>query len=778
MAGHSKKATKKFEKNHLKDTLEKRKEFAKIKQRHQAKAKRKARNAEDYPPPSAEKSVEESAKASTKVRDKFNGMSVDQFFEGGFELPEPKQTASTTKLHSQLSTGQKRKRTANTPQGQTPEESPNLDDQHTSVAEPSSGEEEDDLENHQEDLNALASKDPDFYKYLQENDADLLDFGDGDLAEVEQLSEEEQPKEKRKRGQEKTADDRDDGQPQDELQVTNGRTEISPAMINTWKTAMTEQSSLRAMRRAVLAFRSAAYVNADEGKEPKYSISNPDVYHKTLMVALEHVPSVLHHHLPTKESVMGKVRVATDSKKYRTLTPLLKSHSTAIIHLLGTLSDEATIKTTLHALLPLLPYLLPFKKVLKSLVKTTVDIWSDIATTDPTRIIAFLVIRRLVVISDASIRTALLKTTYQGLVKGSRITNPHTLAAINLMKNSAAELWGLDLEIGYTTGFVYIRQLAVHLRNSTTQPSKDNYKQIYNWQYIHSLDFWSRAIAMHCAPASNPSLKKASDSALHPLLYPLVQITLGALRLIPTSTYFPLRFQLTRSLLRLSRATATYIPLAPSLLEVLQSKEMTEAPKPSTLKALDFTTALRVPKPYVHTRIYQDGLGKQVNELMAEFFGIWAKHIAFPELALPPVVHLKRWLKAASSAGKSKIFNGTRSSSDRAKGNKNSRLTSSIALLVQKLESNSRWVEDRRRQVEFGPSNREGVEGFLRDIAIEDTPMGAFVEGLRRKSEERERMLEQAREADRRDKAKDKEKQDKMDVDVMEAVEMEDEDAD
>ena len=47
MAKGTKKATRKFEKNHLKDTLEKRKAGAKIKQRNQVKAKRQARNAKD-----------------------------------------------------------------------------------------------------------------------------------------------------------------------------------------------------------------------------------------------------------------------------------------------------------------------------------------------------------------------------------------------------------------------------------------------------------------------------------------------------------------------------------------------------------------------------------------------------------------------------------------------------------------------------------------------------------------------------------------------------------
>ncbi|KAI4194242.1 MAG: hypothetical protein LQ346_003718 [Caloplaca aetnensis] len=750
MAGQAKKSTKKFEKNRLKDTLEKRKEVAKIKQRAQVKAKKKARNAKDKATASGDDDEPTIQKSRKEPLDKFSEMSVDQFFEGGFDLPELKK-----KIKAQAQTG-KRKRDADVV---SPEDSGSssevdldaFDDDGDSSAE------EIWTDKHQEDLDALAQKDPEFYKYLQENDAELLDFGAGDLAEVDQLSEDEKPKKKRKKTQEKsqeqTAEDIDG--PTEEVEVVNGQVEVTMAMVSKWKTAMADQHSLRAMRQVVLAFRSAAYHNANEDKEMRYAISSPDVYHQLLMLALEYVPVVLSHHLPAKESSAGKVRIATDSKKYRTLTPLLKSHSAAVLHLIANLSDASTLKKTLDSLVPLLPYLLSFKKVLKTLVKSTVDIWSDTSTTDAARITAFLVIRRLAVISDASIREAVLRTTYQGLVKGSRITNSHTLPAINLMKNSAAELWGVDPQIGYTTGFVYIRQLAVHLRTSITQPTKDSYKQIYNWQYVHSLDFWSRVLSTHCSPASNPTLKTSSDSPLHPLLYPLVQITLGALRLIPTPTYYPLRFHLTRSLLRLSRATTTYIPLAPSLLEVLQSSEMTKPPKPSTLKPLDFNTALRVPKPYLRTRVYQDGLGEQLVELMAEFFGIWAKHIAFPELALPPIVHLKRWIKSTSSRtnNNSKKANGTtnnpKGSNKKGGNNKNSRLTSSISLLVQKLESNSRWIEEKRRHVEFGPSNREGVESFLRDVGTEDTPLGAFVEGLRRKGKEREQMLEKARESER-----------------------------
>ncbi|KAI4138043.1 MAG: hypothetical protein LQ341_004839, partial [Variospora aurantia] len=451
MAGQAKKSTKKFEKNRLKDTLEKRKEVAKIKQRAQTKAKKKARNAKDHTAATGDDdkpAVQNPQKNSDK---KFADMSVDQFFQGGFELPELKKTKS--KPH--LQTG-KRKRDLEDLSAEGSGSSSEADCQLFSDEAPDG--EENGTENHQEDLDALAEKDPEFYKYLQENDAELLAFEGGDLAEVDRLSEDNNPKKKRKKSQETPAEtvhvEVEDAEDPD------GQIEVTMAMISKWKPAMAEQYSLRAMRQVVLAFRSAAYVNANEEKELKYAISSPDVYHRLLVLALEHVPTVLQHHLPAKESTTGKVHIATDSKKFRTLTPLLRSHSAAVLHLLENLSDASTLKKTLDSLVPLLPYLLSFKKVLKSLVKSTVDIWSDPSTSDSARITAFLVIRRLAVISDASIREAVLRTIYQGLVTGSRVTNHHTLPAINLMKNSAAELWGIDPAIGYTTGFVYIRQLA------------------------------------------------------------------------------------------------------------------------------------------------------------------------------------------------------------------------------------------------------------------------------------------------------------------------------
>ena len=350
------------------------------------------------------------------------------------------------------------------------------------------------------------------------------------------------------------------------------------------------------------------------------------------------------------------------------------------------------------------------------------------------------------VLGDAGIRETILKSAYEGIVKGSRNTTAYTLAGTNLMKNSAAELWGIDQKVGYTTGFTSIRQLAILLRGNITKPTKDSYKQIYNWQFVHSLDFWSRVLSSHCN--SLVEAESGKESQLRPLIYPVVQITLGVMRMIPTSTYFPLRFQLMRSLLRISQATGVYIPLAAALLEVLSSAEMKKPPKPSTLKPIDFTANIRVPTSYLKTRVYQDGIGEQVTELFSEFFTLWCKSIAFPELFVPVSVMIKRWLKTASS-------NST--------GNKNAKVNQGLLLLVQKCEANSKWVEERRNKVTFAPKDRAEVEAFLKDVEWQDTPLGAFVVSQRKLREQRTKTLDAGRKEDER--KKNEIKDDDMEVD-------------
>ncbi|KAM0335461.1 hypothetical protein ACHAQA_000509 [Verticillium albo-atrum] len=776
------KATKKFEKNHLSGVLKKRKEDAKVKQRYALQAKKSGKKTREDASFFKGPKEDGAAKPNPNKKDaNVSAMSVDDFFKGGFEdiINKDPKGGKLGKRKRDAPNGKEKAAKAEDEEASDDEGMSDMSLEDQPVVSDSEDGADSDAEMDEEEgemskkaMDDLAKKDPSFYKFLKEHDPEALDFDENaDMAEIDELSaasdasdddgaDGEQPKKKRKKDSKKKKESND------EMLATDN--ELTREMVAKWKTLIIEKKSLRAARQVVLAFKCAAHLNeddAEDGKNNRYTINSPQVFHDILIVALRQIPEVIAHHLPSKESAAGKVYVSTETKKFQTLSIMLKTYTASIIHLLGTLSDDATLKLTIGALEPLLPYLLSFRKLLKALIKCIVNFWARPASSEATRITAFLVLRKLMVIGDAGLREVVLKTVYQGLVQGSRVTNANTIQGINLMKNSAAELWGIDQNVGYTTAFTFIRQLAIHLRNSIVNNKDAAFKVVYNWQYTHSLDFWSTMLAQHCTPLNEAESGKPSQLKL--LVYPLVQVTLGATRLIPTATFFPLRFHLLRSLLRISRATNTYIPLASPLLEVLESAEMKRAPKGASLKPLDFRVAFKAPKAYLRTRVYQDGVGEQIVELLADFFALWAKNIAFPEMALPVVIQLKRWLKQARRGDKSAGGGGKKKAQ---RGNQNGKLGSAVVLLAQKIEANARFIEERRAHVDFAPRDRTQVDNFLRDLEWEKTPIGAFVDVQRKLRAERLKMMEEARRDDDR-----RRKEERGELDGDEAEEEEDE---
>lgn len=273
--GRVKKSTRKFEKNHLKDTLDQRKAQAKIKQQFALRDRNKKKRQKDRGNDS-EDEAEASAAAAKKAKEKkdgpelFDDMTVEQFFQGGFEIPEAGPGAKKEKKKSKKEKKDKEGKTAK--RKRTKE-----DDEEAGSPVPEGEGGEDELGAHVADLSALAEKDPEFYKYLQDNDAELLDFAvaeHDDLAGIDDLSdgEEEEPKKKTKK-RKKSKDVEDDAED------PNASVEVTLKDVETWKTALVENKSLRSLKKVVLAFRAAAHVNdVQDDKRPsyKYSITNPD----------------------------------------------------------------------------------------------------------------------------------------------------------------------------------------------------------------------------------------------------------------------------------------------------------------------------------------------------------------------------------------------------------------------------------------------------------------------------------------------------------------------
>jgi nucleolar complex protein 2 len=671
--GKTSKTTKKFQNKHLKHTLDHRREVQKHNKKYASRKKGKTSGVD-------EESNEVKPKAAAK--EVFNDMSVDEFFAGGFEVPKEKKSKKSKKVES----------------------------------EDESSEEEEDEEAMKENLDQLAEKDPEFYKYLKENDNDLLEF-EG-VNPLDAISDDEEEVEDKEEDVEKESSSKRASK--DEKPVT--KIEISLDLVKKWDGQLNKPTT-KIIRNVVIAFKAAVNINSSADEDYKYAITDPNAFSALMLLVLKKVPTSIQLLVKYKTNAQGVRTIPQKNQNVSQISAILKSHAGSLITLLKDITNTETAALVLTSILEIIPYYLSYRRLLKEILSSVVDVWSS-TTEVETQIATFAFLNSAAKEYPKSVLETVLKLTYSSFLQNCRKTNVHTMPMINFCKNSAAELFGIDETTAYQVGFEYVRQLAIHLRNSinATSNAKEGFKTIYNWQYCHSLDFWSRVLSQRCNPEVELRNHKSKESPLRQLIYPLVQVTLGAIRLIPTAQFFPLRFYLIRSLMRLAQSTGVFIPIFPLISEILTSTAFTKSPKPSNLQAVDFDHNIKVTAAYLGTRTYQDGLCEQFIELTSEFFGSYAKNIAFPELATPAVLSLRRFTKKS----------------------KNTRFNKQLQQLVEKLNSNAVFVAGKRTNVEYGPSNKTEVQLFLKDFDWEKTPLGQYIVVQRQAKEEKLRILRES----------------------------------
>ncbi|KAG2123423.1 Noc2-domain-containing protein [Suillus clintonianus] len=585
------------------------------------------------------------------------------------------------------------------------------DEDEEDVADDQSFASVDDLEDqgttHMLELAQLAEKDPEFYKYLQENDRELLDFNATQEGRDEMDDEDDV-----------MDDDDDDGDDEmgEELPI------LTTDILKTWQKALLEHRSLRALRKLLIAFRSAVHMNEDD-QVLLWRIDNAAVYTKLVTTSLRYTPIVLAHHIPYKTLPNGKFKQPTQSGKQKALQKLTLSYFNNVVHLIPQLTDPETLRLALTESAKILPYVVSSRKAVKTYLKKCLELWST--GEDDIRIAAFLAIRRLASSTEDSIVDLVLKSTYLALVRACKSTSTYRLPSITLMKNSACELFCVDHGATYQHAFGYIRQLAILLRGGMKTKTKEAYKQVYNWQYAHCVDFWALVLGRAC-DAHAQAERGGQESELRSLIYPLVQVSLGAIKLISNSRSYPFHLHIARSMLHLTRHTRIYVPLTPYLLPIISSTLTASGkPKSSTLRPLDMETHIRAPAQYVKTRVYAAGLVEETVFILAEWLGSSPVHgsVAFPELIVPIVVTLRRTLKNCKELGKE---------AGMVKG------------LLERVEDCAKWIDQSRAGINFGPGKMDEVEQWEANVEIEESPLGKYLKVQRKSREKRKRMIDKA----------------------------------
>jgi nucleolar complex protein 2 len=195
---------------------------------------------------------------------------------------------------------------------------------------------------------------------------------------------------------------------------------------------------------------------------------------------------------------------------------------------------------------------------------------------------------------------------------------------------------------------------------------------------------------------------------------------------------YPFHVQLLRSLVHITRHTDSYIPLMPHLLPPLTSiLTSSQKPKASTLRPFDFETTLRAPQQYVGTRVYAEGITEEFSFVLAEWLSTRVVHgsVAFPEIVVPLIVTLRKAYKGAKT------------------GKGSGKEAATVRSLIERVEESARWVEARRREATFAPTQTSEVEQWevrLRE-KIEDSPIGKYVRTQRKAREKRKKLVEKVR---------------------------------
>ncbi|KAL1199536.1 Nucleolar complex-associated protein 2 [Cardamine amara subsp. amara] len=554
-------------------------------------------------------------------------------------------------------------------------------------------------EEHEEQLKRLQETQADFYEYMKEHDKELLKFGAADFEDDADVEADTDLEDTEKEDVDETP----------KLEIAKKGTEqktITSAMVDSWCKLIREDAKLGGVRSILRAYRTACHYGDDTGDDQstKFSVMSSAVFNKIMIFVLSEMDGILRKLLRFDETEgMGDV---INTRPWKNYNHLVKSYLGNSLHVLNQMTDTAMISFTLRRLKHSSDFLSAFPSLRRKYIKVALHFWGTGGGALP--VVSLLFLRNLCLSLGSDTVDDCVKGMYKAYVLNCQFVNAVKLQHISFLGNCVIELLGTDISASYQHAFVFIRQLAMILREALNTKTKEAFRKVYQWKFIHCLELWTGAVCEY-----------NSQSGLRPVAYPLAQIISGVARLVPTARYIPLRLRCVSMLNRIAASTGTFIPVSMLLVDMLDMKELNRPPTGGVGKGVDLRTLLKVSKQSVKTRAFQEACVYSVVEELVEHLTQWSYSVAFFELSFIPTIRLRSFSKSTKAE----------------------RFRKEMKQLISQIEANSEFVNKKRASINFLP-NDIAAASFLKDEKeARKSPLSQYAEIIRLRAKKRNESL-------------------------------------
>ncbi|CAI5443305.1 unnamed protein product [Caenorhabditis angaria] len=524
------------------------------------------------------------------------------------------------------------------------------------------------MKKHKLDLEKLAQTDPEFFKFLQQEDADLLNLQeeeDDDGIDEEDLEDEELELDEENEEDDEDSDENDEieGKEKKKVRKPKAKTDHSTGRLIVDSTVYSYLQQVLALedentpidasdaKMAIDVFVACVARVGANIEAPKYIINEQSIFEAVIRLCFQAMPHVLHRLLNAKKDEMtGKIAFSkTAIKKYQNC---VRTYLHAMIVFLNEVQTVDVISSSLKAITRLVDVYAHFARMTKLLIKSITRVWSR--KTLECRLSAF-VCMNLLVKNYPQHFVLLYKTAYVSFVANSKIVTNETWPLLQFMHRTFAELTLLYPDEAYKYAFVYIRQTAVHLRNAMiAKGRKDLIFSIYNWQMMQCMYIWVRVIARSHSVNGAESIAE--------LVYPLIQVILGIFRLCNAPTFLPLRLHCCQLLIQLQASCTNYVPILQFSCDTLEElvRELKTKPKPSkgAVKIPDIECTLKISSQFTDLPQWRKTACESVFRVMIQAAHLLSSNAAFSDVILPINHRISSILENVKNSDYTHLFRG------------------------------------------------------------------------------------------------------------------------